>query len=164
MVNYMDYTCGVTGIAKLRNEQVKTVIGQVEEAVNKAIQEGYKYFCLSFTGDASVHYAQGIHQAVQGNKETTIELLLPFIDPSIDHAQQSMIRERLNRIPTGTINGGFATVRISPTDNYVMVTHDRMLDNSSRIIVVSDGADPDVLSIISTGKNIDVPVDVIMVD
>lgn len=159
----MDYTCGVTGIAKLRNEQAGTVIEQVREAVQKNIQKGYKYFCLSFIGSASVYYAQGIHQAVRDHEGTSLELFLPYFQDPCDNTQRSMIHKHFRQLPAGAICG-YAYVKISPTEDYVMVTHDQMLDNLSRMIVVSDGMDPAVLSIIKIGRNVNIPVDVITVD
>ncbi len=50
MSDFMDVTCGVTGMAELKDEQVQPVIAKVKEQTETAIQKGYKIFWLAVVG------------------------------------------------------------------------------------------------------------------
>lgn len=154
MNDYISCTCGVTGVADLTKEQACAAIPKLKEAAAQAIASGYKYFWLAVVGAASVHYAAGIAEAIRGHDGITLELMIPspqwgkqFI---AEHGKQMLAD-----------SNGFQFISEEPIDNPTMITNNRVLDLSSRMIVVSGHKDKEALSIIQIAEGIDVPVETI---
>ncbi len=155
MADYMDYTCGVTGMVKLKDEQVKTVIANVKKETEQAILAGYKYFWLALTGTASLHYAAGIREAARSRNGIVLELMVPFPEWS----KGRLLPEQYKQITQNSNGLQFATKL--PVEDSIMLTNNRVLDLATRMIVVSDGKDEEAKSIIEIANEIEIPVSVI---
>lgn len=155
MDDYMDYTCGVTGMNKITDEQANTVIEKVRQAAEQAIRAGYKYFWLALIGTASVHYATGVKEAINGHDGVTLELMIPY-----PHWKDKMLSPEQYKQVTQNTDGSMYVDNF-PISDIMMLTNNRVLDLATRMIIVSDGKDKEAQSIIKIARDIETPVTVI---
>ena len=155
MVDCMEYTCGITGIAHLQNKHIEKVTQQVKEATQQAIHDGYKYFWLAMIGPSSVHYAAGAKDAMRGYDGLTLEVLIPFHHWHHRQLQPEQFKQLVSN------SSGFLVATNEPTDNFVMITNNQVLDLATRMIVINDNKDPETLSILKIINAIEMPVNVI---
>lgn len=157
MTDYMEYTCGITGIANLQNKHIEKVTQQVKEATQQAIHDGYKYFWLAMIGPSSVHYAAGAKEAMRGYDGLTLEVIIPH------HRYHRQLQpEQFKQLVSNS--SGFLVSTEESTEDFIMITNNQVLDFSTRMIVVNDNKDPETLSILKIINAIEVPVSVIMID
>lgn len=152
MDDFMDVTCGITGMAELNDKQIECVVPKVKQEVENAIKGGYKIFWLAVVGNASLHYAKGVLEAIQGRDGITLEVMIPY--PAWDNAQPN----KAEYYKLVANSNGREYAHGSPEDEPVMFTNNRVLDLSTRMIVVSDGKDRETESIIGIADNVEVPV------
>lgn len=152
MSDFMDVTCGVTGMAELKDEQVQPVIAKVKEQTETAIQKGYKIFWLAVVGNASLHYATGILDAIAGREGITFEVMIPY--PGWDNAQE----ERTKYYELVAKSNGREYAHGSPEDEPAMFTNNRVLDLTTRMIIVTNGKDKEAKSIQKIAESVECPV------
>lgn len=154
-MNFIDYSCGIIGMAQVKEEQHKMVSVMVQTEVEKAIQQGYRYFWLALTGEACLHYATGIKKAISGRYDITLEVISPYPEWINEQSDSKRYKDILR---DASIE--FAS-NIKSTALTFMV-HSQVLDLSAKMLVVSNGKDKEIQSVIKHIQKSEVPVTVVL--
>ena len=151
-MDYMEITCGVSGLGAIPIEKEKKVVQAVFDEATKAITGGYKIFQLGIVGPASLLYGDAVIDAIAERDGINLEVVLPHPNWIDGQDDATCYHEFMKKVH------GFSFADTCYNPSWEMLVNNSVLDLSAMLIAITNGENEEVNSIVRIAEEIETPI------
>jgi len=156
-MDFKRLSCGVTGQAKIPADKVDTVRQKIHEELQHALNAGYKYFFVGFTGEASLLFLETAIPFREQYPDISMEAMIPYKEWTDKQKEKGRYCRALNQ------SNGYKVCCNQDYGDNIFIVNNQLLDLCSRLIAIHDGQDTDTKQVVGLAKELEQEVREILI-